>query len=541
MSESAEKDVRRLAQLKGERLPHEPVWRNVFEYMAPERAHGFNGNVVSGTDIQAQKAKVLDSTAVDSGRLFSSGMASGLHPANSIWFGMDAGSENEEEKQFFDQAARIIFENIHAANFDAAASECHADLGPAGWFVLYTSEKEEGGYNFEQWPLAQCYIACSKPGNMVDTIYREFELTLEQAVNEYGLTSLSQALQDKYKLGGEALGEKIWFVWAIYPRSVYVEGGAKLAKNKPFASCHHEVANKKMVRESGYDEFPCAIPRWRLIPGTPYATGLGSDALPDIKTLNQIQEMELANLDIAVSGMWKATNDGVYNSKTTRLGARKVVMVASMDNFVPLTTGADFNVSFAKSDQLRASIRKIMLADQLQPQDGPTMTATEVHARVQLVRQQMAPIFARLQAEFLQPLIERCFFIALRAGILGKLPDSLRGRNFKVKYISPLARAQRLEEVTAIDVWLEGLAAAAQMDPEGAVEMLDLVDLEGAQREKASALGVPTKLVRTPDQIKARRDARSQATEAAQAQAQNAQMAGMASEQMIKSALPAAA
>ena len=540
MSEAAEKDCRRLAQLKGERIPHEPVWRNVFEYMAPERAHGFNGNIVSGTDIQAQKAKVLDSTAVDSGRLFSSGMASGLHPANSIWFGMDAGSDSEEEKQFFDQAARIIFENIHAANFDAAASECHADLGPAGWFVLYTSEKEEGGYNFEQWPLAQCYIACSKPGGTVDTIYREFELTLEQAANEYGLNKLSQRLQDRYKMGGDALGEKVQFVWAIYPRSVYAVGPA-LAKNKPFASCHHEVATKNMVRESGYDEFPCSIPRWRLIPGTPYATGLGSDALPDIKTLNQIQALELANLDIAVSGMWKATDDGIYNSKTTRIGARKVVMVANIENFVPLKTGADFQVSFAKSDQLRASIRRIMLADQLQPQDGPQMTATEVHARVQLVRQQMAPIFARLQAEFLQPLIERCFFIALRAGILGKLPDSLRGRSFTVKYISPLARAQRLEEVTAIDVFLQGLAGAMQLDPAGAEELLDQVDMPATMRKKAEALGMPAQLMRNPDQIQARREMRAQAAQAAQAQAQSQQVAGMATEAMIKTAMPAAA
>ncbi|MDO8775689.1 MAG: portal protein [Burkholderiaceae bacterium] len=541
MTESAEKDVRRLGQLKGERLPHEPVWRNVFEYMAPERAHGFNGNVVSGTDIQAQKARVLDGTATHSARLFSSGMASGLHPSNSLWFGMDAGGENEEENQFFDNAARIIFENIHAANFDAVAAECHADLGPAGWFVLYTDEKEGGGYHFEQWPLAQCFIACSKPGDLVDTIFREFELTLEQAVNEYGLTNLSSALQDKYKLGGEALGEKIWFVWAIYPRSIYVEGGAKLAKNKAFASCHHEVATKKMVRESGYDEFPCAVGRWRLVPGTPYAMGPGSDALPDIKTLNQIIELELANMDIAVSGMWKATNDGVYNSKTTRLGARKVVMVANMDNFQPLKTGADFNVAFSKADQLRASIRQTLLADILQPQDGPQMTATEVHARQQLIRQQLAPIFARLQSEFLQPLIVRCFFIALRAGILGKVPDSLRGRNFTVKYTSPMARSQRLEEVTAIDNVIAGMVQAIALDPAGAQDVLDLIIMPDAQRKRAEALGVAASLMRSPDQIKARRDARTQAADAAQAQAQNAQMAGMASEQMIKSALPAAA
>jgi hypothetical protein len=534
LSEVAEQDCRRLAQLKSDRNPHETVWRDVFDYMAPERSHGFQGNTVSATDAQNKKARIFDSTAIDAGRIASSGFASGMHPANSIWFGLKVDGENDEENRFFDNAARIIFENIHAANFDAAAGECHSDMVPAGWFVLYVDEKEEGGYHFEQWPLAQCYIATSKPGGRVDIIYREFELTLEQAVNEYGLEKLSTQLQDKYRQGGAAMGEKVGFVWAIYPRAVHVVGPA-LAKNKPFASCHHEVVTKHMVRESGYDEFPCAVPRWRLIPGTPYATGLGSDALPDIKTLNQIQELELASLDIAVSGMWKAVDDGVLNPKTVKIGPRKMVMMADTKNMEALTTGADFNVSFAKAERLQASIRKILMADQLHPQDGPAMTATEVHARVQLIRQQLGPIFGRLQAEFLQPLIERCFNIAYRAGILGRAPDSLRNKNFTVKYVSPLARAQRLEEVTAIDTFLMGLAQAMDVDP----TLIDLVDMEETQREKASALGVPAKLIRSQDEVTARRKANAAAQQKQQEQQQSAQMQGAAGEALIKQAAAA--
>jgi hypothetical protein len=67
------------------------------------------------------------------------------------------------------------------------------------------------------------------------------------------------------------------------------------------------------------------------------------------------------------------------------------------------------------------------------------------------------------------------------------------------------------------------------------------VDLEAAQREKAMALGVPTKLIRSPDEVAALRKQKADAAQAAQAQAQNQQMAGMAGEAMIKSAMPAAA
>lgn len=534
MSEAAARDVRRLGQLKSERLIHEPVWREVFDLMAPERVHGFSGEVVNAADAQNKKAEIYSSVAIDSGRIAASGFASGLHPANSIWFGLDVGEEADAERQWLDNAARTIFKNIHAANFDAEMGECYSDLIPAGWFVLYISEAEEGGYHFEHWPLSQCYVGSSKPGRKIDIIHREFELTIEQLVNEYGLNNVSSQVRERYNLGGSHLGEKVRVLWCIEPRGSYSDGPA-LAKNKPFSSRHHEVSTQHTLRDSGYDEFPCAVPRWRLIPGTPYATGLGSDAMPDIKTLNQIQKLELANLDIAVSGMWKAVDDGVLNPKTVRIGPRKMIMMADTKNMEALTTGADFNVSFAKAERLEASIRKILLADQLHPQDGPAMTATEVHARVQLVRQQMGSIFGRLQSEFLQTLIERCFAIAYRAGVLGRPPESLAERDYTVKYISPLARAQRLEEVTAIDVFLAGLAMASEMDP----TLLDLVDMEQAQREKAEALGVPAKLIRDMDAVTARRKAKQEAEQAQQQQLQQQQLAAQAGGALIESAVAA--
>src|SRR3546814_5539409 len=40
----------------------------------------------------------------------------------------------------------------------------------------------------------------------------------------------------------------------------------------------------------------------------------------------------------------------------------------------------------------------------------------------------------------------RCFGLAYRAGIFKPAPQSLRGRSFSVRYVSPMARAQKLDE-----------------------------------------------------------------------------------------------
>jgi hypothetical protein len=274
---------------------------------------------------------------------------------------------------------------------------------------------------------------------------------------------------------------------------------------------------------------PVVVPRWMLIPDSVYAVGPVLDALPDAKTLNELCRMDLAAGDLAIAGMWIAEDDGVLNPRTVKVGPRKIIVANSVDSMKPLMTGSNFQYADAKIQRLQASIRKTLMADQLQAQDGPAMTATEVHVRVALIRQLLGPVYGRLQAEYLQPLIERCFGIAYRAGVLGQAPDSLAGRNFTVRYLSPLARSQKLEQVTAIDTLVAGAVqvAAETQDP----SILDNIDMDAATRFKGEALSVPGEVLRTVaarDQLRQDRADRQQQAQQQEQQAAMAQMAGQA-------------
>src|SRR3546814_17973148 len=90
------------------------------------------------------------------------------------------------------------------------------------------------------------------------------------------------------------------------------------------------------------------------------------------------------------------------------------------------------------------------------------MTAEEVRTRVDMIRKLLGPVYGRLQAEYIKPMIDRCFGLAYRAGIFTPAPQSLRGRSFSVRYVSPMARAQKLDEVMALQ---QVFAAAAQTEP----------------------------------------------------------------------------
>jgi hypothetical protein len=178
----------------------------------------------------------------------------------------------------------------------------------------------------------------------------------------------------------------------------------------------------------------------------------------------------------------------------------------------------------------------MLLADQLQPQDGPAMTATEVHVRVQLIRQLLGPIYGRLQAEYLKPMIERCFGLAYRAGVFGEAPQEMQGKTFTVKYVSPLARAQKLEEATAIDQYIAGAIGMAQAQP----DVIDTIDFDKAQKIKGEALGVPASVMRPVDEVEAMRKARAEQAKQQQAAAMQQELISKAAPAVIGGAMQGA-
>jgi head-to-tail connecting protein len=530
--------AKRLERLKTLRVPHEQVWRECFDHSFPIRGSGLQGNALSAQEALNRKARLLDGTATDAGRTLAAAIMSGLTPANSRWFQLEVPGADDEGERWLDQKGSQLHQEIHASTFDAAAYECCLDIVGAGWFALYIDADDAGGFRFEQWAMAGVYATTTKAGGLVDTVFREYTLTALQAVTAFP----GQCSERVTKQALEEPDAPVTLCHAIYPRATFAVG-AKMAKNMPIASCHFEVEAKKELRESGYQEMPVIVPRWMVIPDSVYAVGPMFDALPDARTLNEMKRMDLANADLAISGMWIAEDDGVLNPRTIKVGARKVIVANSVDSMKPLSQGGNWQLADERIAQLQASIRKILMADQLQPQDGPAMTATEVHVRVGMIRQLLGPIYGRLQAEYLQPLITRCFGLMYRAGVLGQAPQSLQNRSFTIKYISPLARAQKMEDVGAIERLHGNLLQLVELGAQGvaaASAAADVVNFDENMRTLIEGLGVPLKNSRTFEEVQQMRDQRSQQQAQAQQQAQQQQMQTMAADTAMKRSLKAA-
>ena len=131
--------------------------------------------------------------------------------------------------------------------------------------------------------LANHAIAADNQGR-VDTLYREFQITVAQMVREFGKDKCSTTVQNLFDRG--ALEQWVTVIHAIEPRadrdpnkrddrnmawkSVYVESGAD---------------ETRTLRESGYRSFPALCPRWALAGGDIYGNSPAMEALGDVRQL----------------------------------------------------------------------------------------------------------------------------------------------------------------------------------------------------------------------------------------------------------------
>lgn len=523
MNLDAQKYCARFGQLKMARAIHESHWADCYKYGAPERQQNFSSTQSNQSQRQDDRINLYDSTASDSVQVLVSMIMNGVTPSNAIWFkaqpdGIDDLSVLTEGERWLEDVCQFMWRNIHAANFDSESFETITDVVTAGWGVLYTDIDREagGGYVFESWHPGNCFIGSTRADGLIDTIYREHEMTAEAMVNTYGADNCHYTVVEQAKTAPDT---KFTLLHVIQPRKS--KGAGQIDKDMPFASTHLDFSNKHLLKESGYHEFPCSIPRLRRLPNSVYGNGQMSIALPDAKMANELMKTTINAAEMKLGGMYIAKDDGVLNPHTVRIGPRKVIIANDVDSMKRLDDGADFQIADYLLTNLQGGIRKKLMADQLPPIGTQQMTATEIHTRVELIRQMLGPMYGRLQTEYLQTILDRCFGLALRAGALGNPPEELQGRNLSFKFVSPMARSQRMEEVMATEQYVMSMSNMAAVKE----DILDNVDFDAVAVITGTGRGVPQNIMRTADEVQQFRQAKQEAQEKqAQAQQQAAVM-----------------
>ncbi len=508
---------KRLAAMAGERATWEDHWQEILDYVMPRKA-----DVTFIRSKGEKRTEVLfDSTAITANTLLAASLQGTLTSPSLPWFHMKLrdrdANENRDVQIWLEDCAQRMYDAFNDSNFNTEVHEMYLDLTSIGTGAIFVEESKEGylngGLHFKALHISEYYITENSKGT-VNTLYRKYKLSALQAVEEFGEENLGpkvlQAAREK--------PDKLFvFIHSIEPKEDYERATGQKSKSKlPIHSCHVCEEDKMVVRKGGYNEFPYLVPRWSKATAEIFGRSPSYNALPDIRTLNKAVEIGLKAWAKAIDPPLLVTDDGVIGRvRTTPAG----ITVVRGDNAVrPLQIGSNWQITDLKETQLRTAIRQAYYSDQLQLQDGPQMTATEVQVRYEMMQRLLGPTLGRFQSEFLNPLIERVFGIMYRANAFGEEPEALQGQKMDVEYVGPLARSQRMEEGIAIERLYQMAFNVAQVNP----QIMDNIDHDAAVRLRANLLGVPKSILRDPEEIEAERQAQAQA-QAAQQQMMMAQ------------------
>jgi len=173
----AQQILKRLSQLKSDRIKHEAHWKDCYKYCAPERQQSFTdvSAIALETERKQARTELFDTTAVEGIQLLVSSIVSGTTSPVSIWFksvpsGVDTPSELTEGEQWLSAVDQFLFRNIHASNFDSEVTDFLTDLVVAGWAVLYAdTNRDKGGFTFNTWSIGNCYVSSTQANGLIDT------------------------------------------------------------------------------------------------------------------------------------------------------------------------------------------------------------------------------------------------------------------------------------------------------------------------------------------------------------------------------------
>ena len=514
---------KRLDKLEADRGTWESHWQEILDYVMPRKAE-----ITFLRSRGEKRTEVLfDSTAITANNLLAASLQGTLTSPSLPWFSLklrdDDANKIRDVQIWLEDTARRMYAVFNESNFNTEVHEMYLDLCSVGTSAIFVEEANEGflqgGLHFNTLHIAEYFIQENSTGR-VDTLYRKYKMTARQAVQEFGEDNVGTKIKEAIKAKPDT---QFNFIHAVEPTPDYERSVGMKAKTKlPFHSCHVCFEDKMVVRVGGYNEFPYLVPRWSKATGEIFGRSPSYNALPDIKTLNKAVEIGLKAWAKAIDPPLLVTDDGVIGR--VRMTPGGITVVRSDTAIKPLQIGSNWQITDLKENQLRTAIRQAYYSDQLQLQEGPQMTATEVQVRYELMQRLLGPTLGRFQTEFLNPLIERVFGIMLRSDALTPRPSEMEGMNMDIEYVGPLARSQRMEEAIAVERLYQLAMQVVQVDP----TVMDVIDHEQAIRMRATLLGVPKTVLRGEDEVAEIREQRAAAQQQAQEQAMAQQQADTA-------------
>lgn len=500
--------LERFNGLKDKRKIWEPSWSKIEELCYA------NAKIYEQGENQRYRQTVYDSTGRNALTYFAAAWKSILVPSTEQWHRLKPSNpqleENEEVRAYLQYVTKLLFKIRYAphSQFAPEADVLFNQLGMYGFAVWYVADEVGKGIIYRTIPANEVYIDESCFG-VVDTVYRLFTLTAQQAYEYYG-ESISDTIKGCLE---HNKNQRFTFLHAVEPRR-YRNPKAKDYTGMPFASYHLELGTNKVVKEGGYRVMPYMIPRFLKIAGTAYGDSPAMQALADMLTANEMAKTILRTGQLQANPPI-LTSMGLIDA--SKLGSAGAVVRGGLDSqgrpaAISMQYGNNLSVTIEMQREVRAAIERAFLVPLFQAlTKDKEMTATEVEKREMEKSMLLAPMCERIAAEWLSGMIERELDILSQYGLIDDVPDELMEDGaIAIEFESPFIHMQETAQIIGLYKTIESAMTMAQVDP----SVLDTLNMGEAIRKIADFNDVDMATIRTRNEIAQLGEQRAQMEEA---------------------------
>lgn len=499
----AELIVKQFDSLAAQRTNWESHWQEIGDYIIPRKAD------INKARTQGDKRTelVFDGTALHAAELLSASLHGMLTNSSTAWFSLrfrNAELDSDDKaKEWLQSVEDVMYLAFSRSNFHEQVHELYHDLITFGTAVMFIESDPKYQLQFSTRHISECYLSEDEKGR-VDTVFRKFKMPNRAVLQRFGKDVLSTKRLADIK---EKPYEQTTLLHAVFPNDE--RDITKVTNiNKPFTSIYVDHEEKITLSEGGFDELPYCCPRYLK---SSFEIGYGRSpamtALADTKMLNKMSEVSIRYAQKLVDPPLVVPDDGFMLPIRTVPGGLNFKRSGTRETIEPLNINTGNPLGLQMEQQRRDMIRQAFYVDQLILGASPNMTATEVMQRTEEKMRLLGPVMGRLQAELLQPLIERAYNILSRDNAFAEVPDILQNNDIEIDYVSPLAKAQRQGDVQSALQLLEIMAPLAQVDP----SIMDYIDVDGMSKHIIKTLGVPATAVRGDEEVKKVRNERQAA------------------------------
>jgi hypothetical protein len=513
-------------QLENDRASFHSQWQDLTDFILPG---AYRRTLSEHNRGDRRNLKIIDSTATFSARTLSSGMHSGCSSPARPWFRLSTGDPDLDDLPAVKEWLHVVTQRMQSvftrSNTYNALPTLYLDLGTFATAAMLVEEDDEATIRCTPLVLGSYLLGADAKGR-VRVIVREIPMSVRQIIDQFGgdgeepdWTKMSDAVKSAYDRGQL---EQIRDVVHVVMPNDDAKPDMIDSKYKPFLSVYYEkglaLADRRLLEEKGYDEFPVLVPRWLVRGADVYGTDSpGMTAIGDVKQLQLGEKKSMQAIEKMITPPMKGP--ALMRNVAASLLPGGTTYTAESDKFTPAhEVRFDVDKLELKQQQARYRIQRAFFEDlflMLQQTDGlrgaREITAREIEERHEEKLIVLGPVLERLNQDLFDPLIDRTFNIMLRQGMIPEPPEALAGVPLSVEYISILAQAQKSIALAGIDRFLNTILALVTAKP----DVVDHVNFEQLLEEYATATGIPPRILQSSEAVAKIRDARAQVEQAA--------------------------